>query len=304
MADAVLFGRVDLAEGPGHSSFDEHRVVAEPPVAARRPGEGAVATAFEAFDRFIGPGKRQHADEVGVAAGVRTNSLDFASVTITGPTNRTLRTDATGFYGAADLSPGSYVLTASFPGLVNVSTTNIVSAGAVTTVDLQLPLPTPPQVVTPPLAMNIAVGSNATFTVTASGTSPLFYQWLFQGNPVAGATNTTLTLTSAQLASAGGYSVVVSNIAGTNQSTTAALFVVPRPVIQSIRFVDETQVALTWSSTPGFRYRVEATGDANGGSWVEASGLLEALQSSMSANVAVNSGTRFFQIVCLPPTSP
>ncbi len=246
---------------------------------------------------------RGHLKGFTIQAGT-TNGLDFAGVTITGPTNRTLRTDATGFYGAVDLPPGSYVLTASFPGLVNVSTTNTISAGAVTTVDLQLPLPTPPQVVTPPLALNIALGSNATFAVTASGTSPLFYQWLFQGNPVTGATNATLTLTNLQPPSAGGYSVVVSNLAGTNQSTTAALFVVPRPVIHSIRAVDETQIALTWSSTPGFRYRVEATIDPNGTSWAAVSSLMEALQFSMSTNVAVTPDTRFFKVVCLPPPAP
>ena len=60
--------------------------------------------------------------------------------------NRTLRSDATGFFGAVDLPPGSYVLTASFGGLASVSATNTIAAGVLNTVDFQLPEPTVPTI--------------------------------------------------------------------------------------------------------------------------------------------------------------
>src|SRR3546814_7379322 len=45
-------------------------IVAEPLVAARRPDERAVDPAFEPFDMAVGPGERERADEMRVAAGV------------------------------------------------------------------------------------------------------------------------------------------------------------------------------------------------------------------------------------------
>ena len=68
-------------------------------------------------------------------------------------------------------------------------------------------------------------GSNATFTVTASGTAPLSYQWRKNGGSLSGATSTTLTLTNVQLADAGSYSVVVSNSYGSVTSQVAVLSV-------------------------------------------------------------------------------
>lgn len=154
-----------------------------------------------------------------------SNGLDFASVTITGPTNRTLRTDATGFYGAVDLPPGSYVLTASFPGYQTVQSTNTITAGTVTTVDFRLPIPVAPAIVTQPQSLTAVLGSNATFTVSANGSAPLFYQWLFNGGAISGATNTSLTVTNATLDSAGAYTVLVTNLSGSDLSDAATLTV-------------------------------------------------------------------------------
>jgi hypothetical protein len=74
--------------------------------------------------------------------------------------------------------------------------------------------------------------SNAVFTVTASGTAPLTYQWLFnRTNTLAGDTNATLTLTNLQVSESGSYSVVVSNAFGTVTSTNAILNVLAWPAI-------------------------------------------------------------------------
>src|SRR5206468_8104356 len=53
--------------------------------------------------------------------------------------------------------------------------------------------PTPPLITTQPLSQSVAVGSNATFNVTASGTGPLSYQWLFNGGAIDGATASSYT---------------------------------------------------------------------------------------------------------------
>ncbi len=64
--------------------------------------------------------------------------LDGATVRFSGPVTRTLTSDGTGFFGAVDLLPGTYTLTASFPGLDPVTTNCLVTAGLVTTRDLEL----------------------------------------------------------------------------------------------------------------------------------------------------------------------
>ncbi len=77
----------------------------------------------------------------------------------------------------------------------------------------------------------VAVGDTVGFQVIASGTPPLSYQWLFNGSALPGATGNSLTLTNLQLSNAGGYSVIVSNAAGTVTSTTAQLTVNLLPAI-------------------------------------------------------------------------
>lgn len=66
-------------------------------------------------------------------------------------------------------------------------------------------------------------GAPATFSVIASGSLPLSYQWKIGTNPVPGATNTTFTTASptAQFSDAGNYTCVVTNAFGTNSSTAA-----------------------------------------------------------------------------------
>jgi hypothetical protein len=78
-----------------------------------------------------------------------------------------------------------------------------------------------------PTNQMVFVGNNATFSVTAGGTTPLSYQWNFNGTNIAGATNTSLTLTNVQLNQAGNYAVLVTNVAGSILSSNAVLTVNP-----------------------------------------------------------------------------
>ncbi|MFA6546411.1 MAG: immunoglobulin domain-containing protein, partial [Limisphaerales bacterium] len=88
-----------------------------------------------------------------------------------------------------------------------------------------LPLPVAPVITSDPVGLTVTVGSNATFTVTATGTAPLLYQWRFNGVNMAGETNATLALTNVQYPREGSYSVRVQNSAGSTNSTSAALTV-------------------------------------------------------------------------------
>jgi hypothetical protein len=58
-----------------------------------------------------------------------------------------------------------------------------------------------------PQAQNVRQGSNATLRVSATGFAPLSYQWRRNGSNIASATNAVFTITNAQLADEGAYSV-------------------------------------------------------------------------------------------------
>lgn len=90
---------------------------------------------------------------------------------------------------------------------------------------------TPPSIVQDIANETVLQGNTATFTITAAGTTPLFYQWVFQGQSsliytnIAGATNPTLSITNAQLANQGYYAVGVTNSFGTTNSSVVFLTV-------------------------------------------------------------------------------
>src|ERR1017187_6757086 len=85
--------------------------------------------------------------------------------------------------------------------------------------------PAPAVIITQPANLTVAQGASATFSVVASGYGPLSYQWRFNQAPLAGATDSSYTTNNVQLANAGGYSVVVSNVGGLSASSTAFLSV-------------------------------------------------------------------------------
>jgi len=67
----------------------------------------------------------------------------------------------------------------------------------------------------------------SSFTVTATGIAPLTFQWRRDGMDLPGRTNRTLTISSAQPADEGDYTVEVRNPGGSVISPAARLAVVP-----------------------------------------------------------------------------
>ncbi len=87
-------------------------------------------------------------------------------------------------------------------------------------------LPVPPSITQQPADLGVTVGQPAAFTVAATGTAPLAYQWQRNGVAIAGATATTFTLAATTLAdSAAAFRAVVSNVAGSATSNAATLTV-------------------------------------------------------------------------------
>jgi hypothetical protein len=114
----------------------------------------------------------------------------------------------------------------------------------------------PPAITQQPQSQTVLQGGNAGFSVTATGDAPISYQWRLNGNSLANATNTSLSIGSVQTSNAGNYDVVVSNLAGSGTSVVAVLTVrVPPQITQQ----PQSQSVLQGSSA-GFS--VTATGDA------------------------------------------
>jgi len=80
-----------------------------------------------------------------------------------------------------------------------------------------------PSITASPRAVTVMAGQMARFTVMVTGTAPLTFQWQLNGVDLPGATAANYTVNNAQLANAGEYRVVVSNLAGSVTSTPAVL---------------------------------------------------------------------------------
>ncbi len=77
-------------------------------------------------------------------------------------------------------------------------------------------------------------GATASFGVETASSLPLSYQWLYNGNPIAGATATNYTILNAQPAQSGLYSVQVSGFTGVLISSNATLTVkIPPTIVQN-----------------------------------------------------------------------
>jgi Ig-like domain-containing protein len=137
------------------------------------------------------------------------------------------------------------------------------SAGTVTSNAATLtvnPAPVAPSITTQPASQTVTAGQTATFSVTATGTAPLGYQWQKNGAAISGATSSSYT-TPAETTSDNGaqFTVVVSNSAGTVTSNAATLTVNPAPVAPSIT-TQPTSQTVTAGQTATFS--VSATGTA------------------------------------------
>ena len=103
--------------------------------------------------------------------------------------------------------------------------------GAATSQVATLTINTPPSISQQPQNLIVNAGNTANFSVTASGSAPLRYQWRFEGADMPGETNFTLVISSAQGGSAGDYSVRITNAVGSVISAAATLTVVLPPVV-------------------------------------------------------------------------
>lgn len=179
-----------------------------------------------------------------IRGNVTTGGLPLSGALVTTGTGSS-ETDSIGNFAIGRLAPGSYSVSATLAGytFVRDGFNNPVVVGpdasnvnfiATSTLTNALSITSHPQ------SRLVTISSNTVFSVVATGTPPLAYQWYFNGTTlITGATNTSLTLSSVQDAAAGTYRVEVSNGASSVSSSNATLTInhppqVPSPVLERL----------------------------------------------------------------------
>src|SRR5438045_1537388 len=100
------------------------------------------------------------------------------------------------------------------------------STGTTTLTVTVNPPATAPSITSQPANQTVTAGQTAMFSVTATGTAPLSYQWRKNGVNITGATASSYTTPATTSTDSGStFSVVVSNSAGSATSNNATLTV-------------------------------------------------------------------------------
>jgi hypothetical protein len=214
---------------------------------------------------------------------ISTPSVRYTSPSTTGKLTFTPVANATG--------TGTITVTVNDGGASN----NIVTRTFTVTVVLKGT--TKPSLLSPLTNKVVVIGKAATFSIAATGTAPLKYQWKFNGANLALATNAALTFGSVTTNQAGTYSVAVSNAAGSTNSTASLTVCATVAATLTSAAHASGQFALTVSGVSGYQYVVQAS--TNMVSWVP-------LQTNTAPFTFVDTnasqfGRRFYRSVCNNP---
>jgi hypothetical protein len=216
----------------------------------------------------------------------------------------------------ANLANGGNVsgATSSFLALSSVSSADAASytvvitnsAGSITSSIATLTVISAPVITSQPQSRTNAAGTTATFTVVASGTTPI-YQWiknatnsLIDAGNITGSASATLTISNVSDADIGNYTVVLTNAAGSVTSALAVLTVIDPPVIvtQPASQTNNTGTTATFAvsvtgTSPTFQWRKNGTNNlVNGGN------VSGATSSSLSlANLALTDAGTYAVVI-------
>ena len=112
----------------------------------------------------------------------------------------------------------------------------------------------PPSITSQPQPATVTISNNASFSVTATGTALLHYQWYFNSTNISGATSSSLTISNVVQTNLGLYSVVVTNALGSATSSNAMLSMYPY-IYQPF-----TGVITDWGQNPTLSVQALGTG--------------------------------------------
>jgi hypothetical protein len=153
----------------------------------------------------------------------------------------------------------------------------------------------PPAIVTQPQSQTVLAGTNMILSVTVTGTSPLSYQWKFNGTNRDGATSANLVLTNVQLEDAGDYTVAVTNSAGHALSEPATLTVLASPSITT----QPKGLVGYWGKAVSFQVKAKGTLPMTYLWYVDGFPILWATNASLTlTNLEMSAGGDYWVEVC------
>jgi hypothetical protein len=170
------------------------------------------------------------------------------------------------------------------------------AGGSVTSSVVTLTVLSPPTISTQPASASVLAGATATFTVVASGTPTLTYQWSKGGVAISGATAASYTTpVLATTDNGNAYTVTVTNTAGSVTSSAATLTVSAKPAITSqpvaaTAFIGDTasfSVVATGLPTPTYQWLLNGTAISAATTTTYVTPILASTDNGNSYTVAV-----------------
>ena len=190
-----------------------------------------------------------------------TASFIVSAAGTAAPLNYQWQKDNINIGGATATNYTIAVLAVSDAGNYRCLVTNI--AGAVTSAVASLTVNAPAVITADPQSLTNNPGTLASFTVTATGTTPLFYQWQKNTIDIDLATSATYTIASVASGDAGNYRCLVTNVAGTATSAVASLTVNAVPPPNGWLAVQVTPADGNWQLTAPVGYTGPTFGTGN-----------------------------------------
>jgi len=152
----------------------------------------------------------------------------------------------------------------------------------------------PPVIMAQPSSRAAVQGGSAAFSVSATGASPLQFQWRFNGGDLANESNDTLTLANLQPAQFGSYTVRVSNSDGWLVSSPAALTLAVPPML--IPSLWETNLRLSFVTESGPVYAVQYCNALQDPEWQSLTNIVGTADNVVVEDAISTNEPRFFRI--------
>ena len=226
--------------------------------------KGTLATTADGQDRF----------QLSISSGYQITGISYSisgGSFINGQINVGGIASASGGGGSVSMSPYSSLPAGTYATLLGVDFSTGSTWSATFTVTTA---PTPPSVSSQPSNKTACSGTTATFTSTATGSPTPTVQWQESPdggttwNDIAGATNTTLSITATTAKNGYQYGATFTNSGGTDYSNAATLTVISTPSIttnpsnQTVTAGSSATFTAAASGLPTVQWQVSTDGGA------------------------------------------
>jgi Immunoglobulin domain/FG-GAP-like repeat len=212
----------------------------------------------------------------------------------------------------------TYVLskiTAANAGSYYATVKNSAGSASSDTAVLTVTTAVAPSFTTQPAGKTVVAGNPVTFTVAAKSTPSSTYQWKKNGVAISGATASSYTIAKVSTSSAGSYTVVATNSAGTATSSAAVLAVNTVPVFttqpaskSTTAGVSVTLVAAARGTpTPTYRWKkngVAISGATASSYTISSAGSYTVVASNSAGAVTSNTATLSVTVAPLITAQP